>query len=571
VRDGIDWAKVGPGERFEKIISTLLSTLHPDSERIDGAGGDGGRDHQFRTNERLDLWQSKSFLGRLSASSTRKRQISESLTAAAALQPDSWTLVTPMVPTPEERTWFDGLQHNYPFPLVWRGGDWLEARLAEHPSIERHFMSGDNEYVALVRELREEQEALVDGLPAALPRIERLAAKINDSNPFYKVDFTVQDGQVVSAHLRPKYRGAEKDSPVTIRFNVVTGPTDTKLTESLRAALDWGETVELPASHVRNIVVAGVPGFEGEHDQADITIGPAPQEPIDVNLRLVIHAPDGRHLAALPAQLITRISGARGVTLHGTDVTGVINTRLRLDPLKSRFFLSLSSNWSRPTLPGAALPILRFMQHAKPPNTLSFIIRNTLTTTPVPVPEALAVSKESVQLVEDLYRLQATAGEPFPIPTEWTPGDQHQLRRAARLVDGQQVEVGDGSVHLNVDDLQPFIEAFANSQTPSLAITPKEPYVAHITGHDLDLGPYTFFIPRAQLDLPSIAPIDDGTYQLRVLPAPGSGIRIALGELTARDSQDPPAPSSGLRRPRVRVIKQTNPSEAPPRTAKQGG
>jgi hypothetical protein len=84
VRDGIDWAKVGSGERFEKIISTLLSTLHPDSERIDGAGGDGGRDHQFRTNERLDLWQSKSFVGRLSASS-RKRQISDSLTAAGSV------------------------------------------------------------------------------------------------------------------------------------------------------------------------------------------------------------------------------------------------------------------------------------------------------------------------------------------------------------------------------------------------------------------------------------------------------------------------------------------------------
>lgn len=58
VRDGIDWAEVGAGGRFEKIVSTLLSTLHPDSERIDGTGGDGGRDHQWRTGEHLELWQS---------------------------------------------------------------------------------------------------------------------------------------------------------------------------------------------------------------------------------------------------------------------------------------------------------------------------------------------------------------------------------------------------------------------------------------------------------------------------------------------------------------------------------
>src|SRR4051812_5919577 len=58
VKDGIDWTEVGAGGRFEKIVSTLLSTLRPDSERIDGAGGDGGRDHQLRSDDRLDLWQS---------------------------------------------------------------------------------------------------------------------------------------------------------------------------------------------------------------------------------------------------------------------------------------------------------------------------------------------------------------------------------------------------------------------------------------------------------------------------------------------------------------------------------
>lgn len=142
-----------------------------------------------------------------------------------------------MVPNPEERKWFDGLQRDCPFPLVWRGGDWLDARLAEHPAIVRHFMGTNDAYVALVRELKEEQEALVDGLPAAVPRIEQLAAKVNDSNPFYKVDYDVRDGQVDSWSLRPKYPGAEKDSPVAIRFNVVAGRADPELVESVRSAL----------------------------------------------------------------------------------------------------------------------------------------------------------------------------------------------------------------------------------------------------------------------------------------------------------------------------------------------
>lgn len=89
MKDGIDWPEVGAGGRFEKIVSTLLSTLHPDSERIDGAGGDGGRDHQLRADGRLDLWQSKYFLRRLSESKTRKDQIKDSLDTGAGLQPDS--------------------------------------------------------------------------------------------------------------------------------------------------------------------------------------------------------------------------------------------------------------------------------------------------------------------------------------------------------------------------------------------------------------------------------------------------------------------------------------------------
>lgn len=484
-------------------------------------------------------------LDRLSESPTRKRQIRDSLTAAAALQPDSWTLVTPMVPTPEERAWFDGLQRDHPFPLVWRGGDWLDARLAEYPSIVRHFMSPKDQYVALLRELQQEQEALVDGLPAASPRIEQLAAKINDSDPFYGVDFTVEDGKVVGCRLRPKYRGAEKDSPVTIRFNVVTGPADAELAENLRSALDWGETVALPASHVRNLVVTGPPGFGGVYDQAEVTIGPAPQEPIDLSLRLIIGASDGRHLVALPAQLSIRICGTRGVTLHGKDTTGVIDARLRMDQLESRCSLSLNCTWSRPLLPGAALPILRFMQHAVPPNTLSFRIGegDNLTTTPVTVPAGLAVSEDSVRMVEDLDRLQAAAGEPFPVPREWTVKDRCEVHRAVRLLDGQRVKVGDGPVHFVVDDPQPVIEAFESSQMYLLTITPREPYVAHVAGHDLDLGPYRFYIERAQLNPSSVASTADGTYQLSVLPGPGCGIEVALGESTAGNSQSPAGPS----------------------------
>lgn len=164
--------------------------------------------HQLEVDGQLEVWQSKYFLGRLSEGN-RKRQVIKSLIRAGALQPDKWTLVTPMVPTPEERDWLRGLQPGYSFSLVWESGDWLDRHLAEHPAIVRFFMSANEEYVALLRELRQEQEALVDGLPAARDRFESLTAKVAAADPFYSVSLSIDAGRVASVSL-PRSTLAQK-------------------------------------------------------------------------------------------------------------------------------------------------------------------------------------------------------------------------------------------------------------------------------------------------------------------------------------------------------------------------
>ena len=42
----IRWNEFEP-QRYEDMVSVLLSRLHLDSQRIDGKGGDGGRDVQI--------------------------------------------------------------------------------------------------------------------------------------------------------------------------------------------------------------------------------------------------------------------------------------------------------------------------------------------------------------------------------------------------------------------------------------------------------------------------------------------------------------------------------------------
>ena len=50
----IRWEDFEPN-RYEEMVAILLSRLYPDSQRIDGKGGDGGRDVQIVAPGGTDL------------------------------------------------------------------------------------------------------------------------------------------------------------------------------------------------------------------------------------------------------------------------------------------------------------------------------------------------------------------------------------------------------------------------------------------------------------------------------------------------------------------------------------
>ena len=89
----IRWEDLGR-QKFEDMVSVLLSRLHPDSQRIDGKGGDGGRDVQIvHAGDGLivDAFELKSFTGRMG--SVQRPQVKNSLDRAADLGPARWMLV----------------------------------------------------------------------------------------------------------------------------------------------------------------------------------------------------------------------------------------------------------------------------------------------------------------------------------------------------------------------------------------------------------------------------------------------------------------------------------------------
>ena len=79
----IRWDDLEP-QRYEDMVSVLLSRIHKDAQRIDGKGGDGGRDVQIVSGQDgkiTDAFELKSFTGRMG--SVQRNQVARSLKRAA--------------------------------------------------------------------------------------------------------------------------------------------------------------------------------------------------------------------------------------------------------------------------------------------------------------------------------------------------------------------------------------------------------------------------------------------------------------------------------------------------------
>ncbi len=456
----IRWEEI-ERQRYEDMVSVLLGRLHPEAQRIDGKGGDGGRDVQIvhgQHDQITDAFELKSFTGRMTPS--RRTQTSRSLKRAAALNPVRWFLVVPIDPTPDEMGWFRRLGKGYGFPIAWLGKTWLDEKMSMFPDIRRYFLEGaKDEVFQLLREIRDEQARVTD-VHDAVGRMRTLHARLNEIDPHYRYEVSTGttaanqkptdvvlsvsfgDGRV---DVYPKYLGAVSDRPITINVKVAIGQDD----ELIQDALDYGLGATIPPSMVSSVTVDAPSGLGGSFTEMEISLLPLDSE-LDEPISLALDIMDeDRFMASLPVNLTERTGGLRGVILTGTDSTGWLQIRVRLDiesgKLEANFRLD-----PRPAMPAALVPLFRWMDACRPPHRLAFRwLGGVAVSTDIQVP--FSVDESLARVVEALAWLRDHKGAYWELLPSLTPAEGQEIVTAVTLLKGESIDFTWNSLNLDLD------------------------------------------------------------------------------------------------------------------------
>ena len=524
----IRWEDLGR-QKFEDMVSVLLSRLHLDSQRIDGKGGDGGRDVQIvHAGDDLiaDAFELKSFTGRMGPG--QRKQVKNSLDRAAGLGPARWTLVVPIDPTPRELDWFHRMGENYGFPREWRGKTWLDEKMALFPDIRRYYVEGaKDEVYRLLLELREEQARVTD-VHDAMGRLRTLYERLNEIDPHYiyglaigneaaniwpsDVVFSVRRGDVrVDAYA--KYRGAVEDRPVFIRVMVTVSPEDLPVLEPL----GYGLETTIPHRMISSITIDLPSGLGGNFSGGEFNIVPADTElddPIILSLRLMA---EDRVVASYPVQLKEQTSGPRGSVFTGTDSTGWLTMRLTVnvvdEDVEAEFRVIPQSG-----MPNALVSLFQWLDAFQPARYLN-----------IRWPEGFEVHSEisrplwtegsPVRFVEALAYLQKHAGVYSDFPLSLSEEHAQEIVTIAALMRGETIDLTWRALNLNLGQLGQEVKELADGGAQAVLIY--EDISVELEGVKIPIGRVRTYIPSARLADPESVKRDSASGlvpTLRLIP-----------------------------------------------------
>ena len=445
--DRVQWGDLDD-DTYEDMVSVLISWLHPEAQRLDGSGGDGGRDVQVPTDEGLVIYQLKSFTGRMNSS--RRRKVKDSLETAKQHGPVKWYLVVPIDHTQGELDWFQDLVESCPFACAWLGKTWLDRHMAEKTQIPRYFARQGR---VTHSEALEMLQAFSAGPPqgeggilgAAADRVTRIVQQLSELDPFYVFGYNYQpDGSVVFSII-PRYRGAERDHPpFRVSFDFSDTAEGHQARRTFQDGRDYGTPGVVRSDFISELTLNVPAGFGTSLEGVELHVGsPAPHLADAVTMALRAITQSGEIRAQLPLFPEDPTTGARGVRFAFRDKSGSLTGTVRYDAPTSRWNL----NWSY-TIPGEfwpldLLPTAKFMAALDHDTQVGFVVNGEAL--PMESPGTLhgadtGDAERFARLIDHLANLQSRTGVFFVVNTGFTAEEIGAMVLASRLLNGEHVE-----------------------------------------------------------------------------------------------------------------------------------
>ena len=484
----VPWERIDSGV-YERMVAAMLSLDNPATRRVDGSGGDRGCDVAFHDAYGLHVLELKSFTGRLT--SGRRKQVKRSLLRAAELQPCDWQVVLPIDPTPGEDAWFNKLVADMPFECSWRGRTWLDAKMSSRPALVRYFCgTAAEDLLAGLNELKAEQLVLANGdISAAIERLQGLASRINELNPFHRLSVQVTDGHV-SVIPTPRYAGATEDYPLTIdvTFTFPRSVDGKAAEQSFRRFLSHGERVVVDRQHIESFEYSWLPGLDSSTDAFQLILdGESSWDEHGTLLALGDSEDEDSVVATLAIQFDRKRGGELAQSVTGTDASGALTVTAGLDSEAGQTFINFRFD-ATGVLPASALPASDMLRKIGMAAAVTVQFDNLgVTIGSVQVPADSAHQLESMgDLCRGLAQLQEVTGRYFPVPESLSDRDIADVRDANRLLAGEIVE----------DNWTRFVVSGAPDRVPDLLEAIQRPgqldamstMYLHLGGHEIPLG-----------------------------------------------------------------------------------
>ncbi|MFD9026529.1 hypothetical protein [Streptomyces parvulus] len=523
VPNAVRWEDLDPA-KIENMISVLISRLHTTVQRIDGSGGDGGRDVQIPLESGLVIYEVKSFTGRLTDS--RKNQIKRSLKKAKTHNPKHWHLVMPLDLTPGELEWYNGLKTAYAFVSDFtRGRTWLDSEMASRPDIARYYVGDSNsEIVSCLREIREEEAGLSNGAPDAIARIKRVVSRLNEVDPHYKFGIQVHTDGSVKTTIFPRYPGAELDRPIIIKtkFTFPKTPEGEAAAADFRDSMDYGVPTEVSGDYVQSVEIDAPAGLGGSFSGGTFALGPPNDSELpesdDNRYSAVVTNSGGSPLATVPLTLSRRYRGGKGAHIELSDITGYLTVHARINIAERTGAFTFSFAHKEGVLPSALLQTVKFLAHMKAGNQWGLAVNGVVTQLHTLSEAFMPDIVEYGRYLKNLTEFQEHTGFPFPVPEELTETDAKNLKRALYLIQGNSlVHSWDrASMTFTREGIENW-RAVTGSEPRQLLI--QEDFFTEICGNRIYVGQVRKHIATARVvNLPETEGTDSTEFPVSLVP-----------------------------------------------------